>query len=252
MNQHLKNLKCIGLNSNQAKVYLAALEMGQTSVIELAKKTHLNRTAIYDYIIVLKEYGLINEIVSQGKRLFIAEHPGKLNNIVDIKKQKIQESLPELLSLFKTAKIKPGIQVFEGIQGISKIIELSIIHNHEKKRYIFGDLNTLFSWIPEPQMQSFINLRIKKAIRNYTIAANSLEEVHKFSHYDEQKHKKELREIRLMPKGFNFPFQFYAYDDNIALISSTQEGYSILIKSLEFSTAFKSLFKFIWEMSQEV
>jgi len=43
---------------------------------------------------------------------------------------------------------------------------------------------------------------------------------------------------------------FYIFNYQVAMLSSKKEGYSILIDSPEFSTAFQSFFNFLWEISK--
>ena len=198
MLEHLKNLQNIGLNKNQIKVYLASLELGSATVIELARKTDIIRTTIYDNLRVLKKYGLITEIINEnGKNLFIPENPGKLLRALESKKQKIKESIPDLLEIFHSTKTRPKIQFFYGKQGIIELMEIANQENPERENFLLGDLKAKFSWLSREERLPYKKQRIKKAIRNYIIATNTFEEVKQFSRHDPKKHQKELRQIRL-------------------------------------------------------
>lgn len=252
MLQYLRNLEQIGLNVNQAKTYLACLELGQTTVIKLAQKTGIIRTTIYDNLRALKEYGLVTETVEGGRRMFIAESPAKLANILEAKKQTIEESLPALMEIFNSAKAKPKIQFFHGVKGIMKIHEMSNQENPAKKNLILGDLNAEFSWLSREQRLPYKRERIKRAIRNYTLSTNTLAEIKKFSNYDPDRHKRDLREIKMTPAALSIPFLFYSWHDKVAIFSSSREGYAMVIESPEFTAGFKSLFDFLWQLSQTI
>lgn len=252
MIQHLKNLQQIGLNTNQAKTYLASLELGPSTVIKLSKKTGIIRTTVYDNIRVLKDYGLISEIVENGRHLFVAESPKKLTNVLEKKKLKIEESIPDLLEVFNEFKIRPKLRFFEGVKGIEKILNLSVDGNKTRVTQIMGDIGSLFSWIPEPNMKLFTTKRVKKAIRNYAITTTSLNDLKEFNMLDNRRHRSELREVRVAPEPMSLPLILYRYDSSVALISSTKEGFSVLVESKEFAETFESLFKFIWSFSEEV
>ncbi len=252
MLQYLKNLQQIGLNHNQAKTYLACLELGTTTIIGISKRTGIARTTTYDNVRVLKKYGLITEIIENGKHMLIAESPVKLSNILEVKKQKIDDCIPGLLAVFESSKAKPKIQFFEGVKGIEKILDLSVVDNKNKVTQILGDVGTLFSWIPEPSIKLFTSKRVKRAIRNYAITTTSTENMKKFNMLDKMRHKREFREMRFAPEPMKLPLMLYGYDNVVALMSSTKEGFSILVESKEFADTFRSLFNFIWSFSKEV
>lgn len=124
MQQHIKTIQNIGLNKNQANVYLACLELGPSTVIKLSKHTGIIRTTIYDNLRVLKEHGLIAETIDDaGKILFTAENPQKLLKVLENKKQQITESLPSLIELFNTTKTNPKIQFFQVNKELQKSLK---------------------------------------------------------------------------------------------------------------------------------
>ena len=53
----INTLKEFGLTSNESKTYLAALELGQTTVQELGKKAKIKRTTVYTTLEGLKQKG---------------------------------------------------------------------------------------------------------------------------------------------------------------------------------------------------
>ena len=63
-------LKQLGLLEKEAKVYLASLELGEATVLELAKKSALNRTTVYVEIEKLGQRGLVSSIEKGKKRYF--------------------------------------------------------------------------------------------------------------------------------------------------------------------------------------
>lgn len=252
MQQHIKTIQNIGLNKNQANVYLACLELGPSTVIKLSKHTGIIRTTIYDNLRVLKEHGLIAETIDDaGKILFTAENPQKLLKVLENKKQQITESLPSLIELFNTTKTNPKIQFFSGKQGITKVTEISRQENPEKEILILGDLKALFSYLTPEEKAARSKSRVKKAIRSFIISTNTPQEMKSFSIPDPQNHKKKMREVRMAHENLKIPFLFYIFHNKVALLSSAQEGYTIIFESPELSTGLKSLFTFLWEISKE-
>ena len=63
----LTQLKHIGLSENEAKVYLAMLELGPSPVLEIAAKAGINRPTAYAQIESLKKMGLVS-MQTKGKK----------------------------------------------------------------------------------------------------------------------------------------------------------------------------------------
>src|SRR3989338_8513836 len=105
-----EKLKNLGLSENEAKTYMAMLELGPSVVVEIARKSQINRPTTYVQIESLKRKGLISTQVQGKKQLFIAESPDKLELLIDSelktvedKKNELSNYLPKLLNLFNTS-----------------------------------------------------------------------------------------------------------------------------------------------------
>src|SRR3989344_1377678 len=92
-------LKTLGMNQLQARVYVAALELGESTMQALARKSGVNRSTIYTFIDDLKDRGFILETRKQKRNIYSAAHPERL---VDMQKRRVGElerMLPELLAV---------------------------------------------------------------------------------------------------------------------------------------------------------
>ncbi|MCX6739840.1 MAG: hypothetical protein NTZ49_01260 [Candidatus Parcubacteria bacterium] len=67
----------LGLNDKESKVYLACLELGTSSILEIAKKSGVNRGTIYYIIEELKQKQLISQ-TTKKKRYYMLR-PSLLN-----------------------------------------------------------------------------------------------------------------------------------------------------------------------------
>ena len=128
-NKFESNLKLLGLSDKEAKVYLALLELGATTVIQIAQKAGVNRPTAYVQIETLTGLGLVSSYMKGKKRFFAAEPPERLGELIELKKSEIkdqqdrlQEILPELEMLFTTSGERPIVRFFEGREGIKAIL----------------------------------------------------------------------------------------------------------------------------------
>ena len=118
----LKELKSSGLSENEAKVYLAALELGETSVYRLAKKSGVKRTTTYLAVESLKEKGLMSGYNRNNVTICYAENPKKITDHLEKKKRSLDKIMPELLAFTNLIDKKPKIQTVSASKGALKNI----------------------------------------------------------------------------------------------------------------------------------
>ena len=70
--------KNFGLSEKEIAVYLALIELGPSSVREIAAKSKVNRGTSYDILKSLIALGIVSYYNKESKQYFIAEQPEKL------------------------------------------------------------------------------------------------------------------------------------------------------------------------------
>ncbi|MDP3985233.1 MAG: helix-turn-helix domain-containing protein [bacterium] len=120
-----RELVRLGLSPKGAQVYLAALELGPAPVQEIAKLAGVNRATTYVVIEELIAKGLTSSIERGSKRLFIAEPPERLKQLLRHEEDKIKDArdtlgriLPELSLLLQSAPERPRVRFYEGLEGL--------------------------------------------------------------------------------------------------------------------------------------
>ncbi len=131
MREAIRRLLELGLTEKEAYIYVAMLELGPTSVQEVAKKSKVNRTTVYNSLKDLQRRGLMSCIEQGSKILYIAESPVSLKLFLEhqgheLKKRqkKMEESLPFFMALYNSLARKPRVRYFEGPDGMSEIREI--------------------------------------------------------------------------------------------------------------------------------
>ena len=93
-------LENLGLTENEAKVYLASLSLGQSTILKISRTAEIKRTTIYSVIESLKQKGLMKIEIKGWKKLFVAESPEKLDVMIKNRREELKSSLPEFLALY--------------------------------------------------------------------------------------------------------------------------------------------------------
>ena len=235
-----KKLQDAGLNENEAKIYLAVLELVQTSVSRIARKSGVKRTTVYFSLENLMQKGLISAIKKEGRTEYFAEDPRNLERIAEEKKQRISSFIPELLAFTNIIDKKPEIHYFEGEEGIKEVISDTLEYSEEicalySESYIHNFEEDFFTKFYRPE-------RVKRKIPARVILPDN-EEMRAVA----AKNQEELRQSKFISSDlFKIKFQMMIYGKNKVDIISYEEKFAFIIESQIIYDSFKSIFETLW------
>lgn len=110
-------LEEIGLTKGEIKVYLALLELGESSAGPIKKKAKLQNSVVHLCLGNLIEKGLVSYVEKGKRRFYTATEPEKLLGFLDEKRRRLQEALPELIRKQKE-QAKYRVNIYEGKKRI--------------------------------------------------------------------------------------------------------------------------------------
>src|SRR3989344_8259157 len=96
----IKILEDLGLSPNEAKIYEALIEKGESSISDISVHANIHRRNAYDSIERLINKGLCFQIISSSENKYNAVDPDKLKEILAEKQEKLFEALPLLKKKF--------------------------------------------------------------------------------------------------------------------------------------------------------
>jgi sugar-specific transcriptional regulator TrmB len=112
-----RELAELGMTYNEATIYESILEIGESSVSEISKKSGIHRRSIYDTLERLIEKGIIFPIFGQKENLYIATAPAKLLEMIEQKEQTIKKVLPYLEKIqAKSGEYKEAAYIYRGLE----------------------------------------------------------------------------------------------------------------------------------------
>ncbi len=166
-------LKDIGLTENEARVYLATLSLGSTTVLKIARESQIKRTTVYSLLESLKAKGLMVTEIKRLKQFYSAESPDKLEKILELKREKFNNVLPELKSL---QNVQPGgsfIKYYEGVAGVKSVYDTILDDLKPGDDYmILSDMEQFLN-IDREYFAKFIERRVKYNLNVRTILQHS-------------------------------------------------------------------------------
>lgn len=237
-------LQDAGLNETEAKIYLATLELGQTTVSRIARKSGIKRTTVYLSLEHLKEKGLMSTVQIDSKAHYFAEDPRNLERLMEERKQRIAQLVPQLLAFTNLIDKKPQIRYFEGIEGIKEVIKDTLNYPNQEICTFFSE-----SYVPDLGEEFFEEYyrpeRLKRKISNRAIVPDN-EEMRALAKNDE----KVLRRTKLVSSDlFKIKFEMMIYGKDKINIVSFKEKFAMIIESVEIYDSFKSIFETLWSLA---
>lgn len=231
----------LGLSENESKVYLAALVLGASSILGIAKAAEINRTTAYAIIDSLQKKGLMNIEISGLKKRFIAEDPEKLENILEIKRQQLKNVLPDFSALYSRRGGGSTIKYYEGIEAIKSVYDKMLDDLRSKEYYYaISDTKRWHEFDPE-YIEHFLKQRAKLPIDVRLLLQDSdIAQRHlKFARNYKEK-------VKILAKGIVLTTNLIVTPHYIVIHQLTHPVSAIVIKNPGAVQMGKQLFDIIW------
>lgn len=238
----------LGLSESEAGVYLAGLELGPASIMELAQKTGSNRTSLYHTMQQLLEKRLF-ATTSQGKKtIYVAEPPEALKHLLQLKIKHLDNILGDLAALTNTGSIKPVITFYKGFEGI-RTVSLQSLATKEKTMYAISGIQSLNNrsksllhfWLNE-----FGPLRKERGIKTKLIVPDTEEGI-QYKQTDEATY----RETKFVPaSSYKFDSEFLIHEDVVDFfVYSEKEEFAVSVKSSAIANTMKEVWQIVWNQA---
>lgn len=86
-------LESIGFTKNESKIYLALLELGKSSAIEIAKHSNIHRTNVYDTLQRLVTKGVVISVFEGAGQKFMAKDPDYIKEMLSRQSEMVSKIL---------------------------------------------------------------------------------------------------------------------------------------------------------------
>lgn len=240
-----EKLKVLGLSDKEVKVYLALLDLGPSTMTDIARAANINRTTGYPILEALAKVGLVIFISDTKIQKFSAENPERAISLLEEKLHQDQENLkkahallPELLSVYNL-KQRPKVRYYEGVERIREAFDDTLTAKDEILAYAVG--TDMFDAMGEDFFKKYFKKRTEKKIKVRVIAPDDSD-----SRAVVKNDTNELRESILLPNDkFYFSVETNIYNDKILMVS-WREKFAVIIESKEMASAQKKIFELSW------
>jgi HTH-type transcriptional regulator, sugar sensing transcriptional regulator len=240
----------IGLTEGEAKVYLALIGLGSSTVGPIVKKSRVAYSNVYDVLNRLMEKGVVSYVMKSKTKYFQAVSPKNLFEYLNkkeeeivLQKKELEHAIP-LLEKLQEFKPKQKAEIFLGIKGMRAAYE---------KLFEDGDAHTedLFFYIHEKDYANESDLfysGLKHLFQKYKFRGIGNESFRDSSFVD---YTKDLKTMRLRFVDIPIPGNIEVCGDKVLVVSWEGEKTAFLIHSLAVAKYFRQYFESVWKIAKE-
>ena len=229
-------LKSLGFTDSESKIYLISLEMGPSSVQDIAKKANVSRVTTYAVIESLAKHGLMSTLEKGKKTLYSAESPERLVSFVNNRMKEMENTLREVQSSINELKLlqhgdKPVVRMFEGKEGLKAIFD-DVLASHPDIIYEMNNHDSMTSVFDSADVKPFNDELSRRKIPIDAIVLSSKPVT-----------SRPLAKVHQLTGGASFFGNIFIYKDRVALTTFKGKNIYVLIQREELAQTLKELFK---------
>jgi sugar-specific transcriptional regulator TrmB len=248
-------LRSLNLSDTQISVYLKLLDNSAVSARHIANQLELPRATVYDALRHLEQTGLIIGQNNQGVKVFVAEDPHIIGQLLQQKisefeqsSKKLAETLPKLhagLGRFGQPKVK----IFAGAKETRRMFDQVFWEENLCVKSVFR-LDELLELFGQDYLMNFERRRAQKNISmrwvlpqssaSYEVLKEILARGLNFK-----------REIKFAPKEFFWKTGYTIYSDKVHIFSSLKEGTAVQMQSPSIAEFMSTQFDMLWSFLPE-
>lgn len=246
MDLFLKHLESLDINSEEAAIYLNAIESKASTILEFAQNTAIPRTTVYLLVDSLINKGLLKEEVQGKRKQYVPVSP---NELVQLAKQKeqlyketallLQKDISQLNSIYNRERQKPLLYVKEGLSNIREIFieasnasEVYVVVTSSKGQQVLSD-----------QLEMFNEYSMKNMITTKIILANIQQ-----NHRLKENISTERNKIGLLEEKYNLNVDYLIYSDNVVIITYQDVNpHCVIIKDQDLAYSERIKFNLLFE-----
>lgn len=246
-----------GLEKNQALVYELLLKGGSLRASAIAKRSSLKRGLVYKILDDLIQEDLVEKKEAPGSvATFFPKHPINLKELTERREQRARDAklalegvLPSIVSDFNLISGRPGVQFFEGIEGIKKVLEDSLENNPEGQILTFSDVAGYAKYLKEWNTKHYAPKRKRLGIKEKVIIPNNEEAISYMKGYKAN----EVTEILFIDhEKYPFETEVNVYSNKVTFVTFSEKGHiGFIVENKEIYNTMRSLHLFLWEIGRK-
>ena len=241
----ITELMQLGLTDEEARVYVACLEIGGGPVSVIAKKAKIHRVSCYHTLENLEAKGFLNQFSKNGMKAFAPEAPETFLKKAEEKVNVAKGLLPELRLMVSSLAFKPKMRSYEGREGVERVFMESLSAKGEILGYT--NLKDVTEFFPD-FFKKYTKERFEKKVKVRYLSPTTVDTVHVLDPFLPRDYDQNLIEILLVNKDqFLFENEVLIFNNTVGIVSlNPDELLGVLIESSTFARTMRAVFDLAW------
>lgn len=238
----VKILRNIGLSDKAAKVYLSALELGEATILDIARRSNVKRTTIYSLLEELVDFGALILTKRGKKQYYLAEEPKTILKHSRGRISEFEDSIPALEERKHAIYRRPRTFFLYGPAGFKQAWNL-IFSSPDKEFVITTPAESFLGFVAEKYiLDDIIKTKKKLGVKSRQLITDSA-----YSRKIVAKDFTENRVSKFLPNRYPLPFTEIVSSEFVVLISPRPDNLIMVIESASFAKTRRSIFEILWD-----
>ena len=235
----------LGYPKSQVRIYLAALDIGESTITDLAAKVKMPRTSVQSIIEDMHQRGLMNCYLKKRRKVWVAENPDKLMIKLREAEAALKTVMPELQAKRFAHGGRPRVRIYTGADQIKFVMEEILA----AQRNVLGlvDWDDWRTLVGGDFMDDFIERRIQHFLKMRLLAPKT-----ELSLQLKARDEKQFRSTRFLPSGADIKTSQFIYGNTLAIISlNKRKPVAIVMEDPDVVYTATLLFESLWRQSSD-
>lgn len=222
------------LSGKEIAVLKAVDELGDCTVSEIAKKSGLKRTTVYNFIENLVDGGFLRSQEINGVRHYFSAE--QTFNLLESEAKGVASKFHSLTLLTTKDSIKR--QIRETLHAKNTPVD-----------WILGSAESL-DFLGKKFIESYMAQALKNGVELRTLCSPSNISNHIFSSNKESNNNS--RSLRVANSNLPFKTTVTIHDDTLTFISPEHDGVGYIIRDISMAESFRFIFNNLWETGKDI
>ena len=248
----MEQLKFLGCNDREATIYLHCLQVGPSSVQDIARKLRQNRITVHSAVEQMQAKGLLFETRKSKRRFIVAEEPVGLLRLFQKKENEMRlarSNLEHAVQLLSTVQgidhSIPAVKLYEEVDGFKKMLEETLEARGEV--LVYSNVDLLSKLVGVQHLEQYFRQRSRKNIHTRLIFPPC-----DFADLVKAKTRDYKIQVRLLPRDMQWRSGIFAWNESLALMSYTEQKLTCtIIENKDIAYFYRNIiFELCWEQAR--
>ncbi len=238
-------LEELGLTESEVKVFLALLKLGPTKAGEVVDKSGLQNPVVHRAFHTLIEKGIITYSIEGKIKLYSAIDPSLLMDILEEKKKRLQNLIPELKKIHQEKKGETHATIHQGKKAIRKLLN-NMLDKDNREFLSYGAARQSEEVLGDFFWQAMNVRRKREKTKTKMIFHTSLKTRAK------ELNNLPFMEVKTTDKDFEEIVETFIVGEQVAVIISSDNPVAVLIEEPLVARSYKKFFNLLWKQAEKV